>query len=191
MGIVLIITVLLTVLLYVYNRQDSIIREPKIDIQSINCNDIHSIKASLFAAIENDQQIRAESMEFKEFVRQNFANLEVVVNILESCGMPGVETVGKKGIAGIWLIIQHSMSSKYNAARYYKHLLQAAIEENVALGDLALMQDRILVDIGKPQLYGSQIINNHEIYKIKDPECVDTRRKCMGLLPLRDYLKKI
>jgi len=51
-----------------------------------------------------------------------------------------------------------------------------------------LMKDRMLMDEGKPQIYGSQI-KNGKLYKLENPETVNERRKEMGLEPIEDYLK--
>jgi len=50
------------------------------------------------------------------------------------------------------------------------------------------MKDRILMDEGKPQLYGSQI-KNGKLYTLDSPKTVNERRKEMGLQPIEDYLK--
>jgi hypothetical protein len=69
----------------------------------------------------------------------------------------------------------------------------ALIEKAVKNGDLskeqyALMKDRILMDEGKPQLFGSQI-KNGKLYDLAEPETVNQRRQEMGLEPIEDYLK--
>ncbi|MBE9489941.1 MAG: hypothetical protein IMY67_06580, partial [Bacteroidetes bacterium] len=56
------------------------------------------------------------------------------------------------------------------------------------------IQDRILVNENKPQIYGMQFRYNTERklepFPIIDPEYVDQRRKEIGLEPLKDYLKR-
>ncbi|MEL6654838.1 MAG: DUF6624 domain-containing protein [Bacteroidota bacterium] len=68
------------------------------------------------------------------------------------------------------------------------------IEEAVNTGDLskekyALMSDRILMDEGQPQIYGSQI-ENGKLYRLGDPETVNERRKEMAMEPIEIYLKR-
>jgi hypothetical protein len=68
------------------------------------------------------------------------------------------------------------------------------IEKAVKNGDLskeqyALMKDRILMDEGKPQIFGSQI-KNGKLYDLEAPETVNERRQEMGLEPIEDYLKR-
>lgn len=59
---------------------------------------------------------------------------------------------------------------------------------------LALLEDRVLTNQSKPQLYGSQLHNNPltgklEFFPIADEAHVDERRASMGLGPLADYAK--
>lgn len=87
----------------------------------------------------------------------------------------------------IWLALQHT-DKKYRK-KYFP-----LIEEAVNNGDLskqkyALMKDRILMDDGQPQLYGSQL-KNGKLFKLEAPEKVNERRKEMGMEPLENYLKK-
>ena len=56
----------------------------------------------------------------------------------------------------------------------------------------ALLTDRVLVEQGKPQIYGTQL-NGVEGGELKlapseAPQKVDQRRKEMGMPPLADYL---
>lgn len=46
----------------------------------------------------------------------------------------------------------------------------------------------MLMDEGKPQIYGSQI-KNGKLYKLENPKTVNERRKEMGMEPIEDYLK--
>lgn len=60
---------------------------------------------------------------------------------------------------------------------------------------LALLEDRIQMRNGKPQTYGSQIVNDKEtgkqiVYEVWEPEYVNQRRKEVGLGPIEDYIKR-
>ncbi len=64
-----------------------------------------------------------------------------------------------------------------------------------ASSELALLEDRVLLDEGKSQRYGSQLKFNpengtYELYPIDDPAGVNERRQEMGLGPLEDYLRQ-
>ena len=73
-------------------------------------------------------------------------------------------------------------------AHYYSY-----IEEKIAKGELhpemlALLTDRLLMNYGYEQVYGSQILNS-KLYPIRDRATVDIRRSAIGLEPLAEYLK--
>jgi hypothetical protein len=59
---------------------------------------------------------------------------------------------------------------------------------------LALSIDRVRVEAGKPQVYGSQLHEGKggklEPDRIEDREHVDERRAAMGMEPLADYLAR-
>jgi hypothetical protein len=59
--------------------------------------------------------------------------------------------------------------------------------------DLALLEDRILVREGKPQLYGTQFQSamTLTLYPIQDEARLELRRREMGLPPMEDYLKRM
>ena len=57
------------------------------------------------------------------------------------------------------------------------------------------MDDRIAMFEGRPQKYGSQIVENEKgqrvIYNLLDPAKVDQWRSEMDLNPLSDYMKQM
>ena len=53
-----------------------------------------------------------------------------------------------------------------------------------------MMDDRIAMFEGRPQKYGSQIVDGH-LYPLQDPAQVDRWRQEMGMPPLADYLKQM
>ena len=110
-------------------------------------------------------------------------NLSTVVNLLEQCGFPE----GKIQAIAVWLVIQHA-PAQYR--KQYFPMLQSAADRGVLGKDmLALTIDRMLMEDGKPQKYGSQIGPDGKLYQLEAPETVDQRRRSVGLGPLKDYLK--
>ena len=56
--------------------------------------------------------------------------------------------------------------------------------------DIAYLTDRVLVNEGKPQVYGTQfhrVNGERKPRPIEDAETVDERRKSMQLTTLKDY----
>jgi len=118
-------------------------------------------------------------------------NLIKIKNILDTYGWLGPDEVGKRGAQTIFLVIQHSDSLTQVS---YLPLMQEAVKKKKARPqDLALLEDRILTDQGKEQIYGSQVRMNetgkYEFYPIKDEPNVNKRRAAVGLQPLEEYAK--
>jgi hypothetical protein len=101
--------------------------------------------------------------------------------------------VGDDGAHAAWLILQHAPTKLQ--AEILPRLEKAATTQDVRLGDLALLQDRVLADMGKPQIYGSQTRYTPNggpptLAPITNEPCVDRRRARVGLEPLAEYLRR-
>jgi len=72
--------------------------------------------------------------------------------------------------------------------------MQAAADQHeLPLSSLALSIDRVLMQEGKPQRYGSQLQMKEGRtldYPIEDMATVDVRRAAMGLEPYAQYRKR-
>lgn len=154
------------------------------DINTVDCNNLNRILERIY---DRDQDNRAQNLMVEGL---DVSNLVSVEQILDKCGMPNIATAGEKGMSAIWLVIQHASAEK--RAQYFPQLLDAAKKGDLERQDIALMQDRMLMDAGNAQLYGSQIIMNEDgsysLYELKDPSTVDARRAVMGMGPLSEYV---
>ncbi len=160
-------------------------KEPVIkDINRVDCQNLNRILERIY---DRDQDNRSDNLMDEQL---DLANLAAVEQILEKCGMPSIQTAGDKGMSAIWLVIQHASAEKRK--QYFPMLLEASKKGDLERQDIALMQDRMLMDDGQPQLYGSQITMNedgeYELYDLKNPEGVDARRQIMGMGPLSEYV---
>lgn len=117
-------------------------------------------------------------------------NEERLLELLDQYGWPTASAVTEYAAAGAALIINHT---NYNLRRKYFPMLEEAFKKGEAQPlRYAKMCDRLLVEEGKEQLYGTQIKYEGMIrlpYPIEDPEHVDKRRTEIGLGPLSSYLK--
>jgi hypothetical protein len=155
----------------------------------------------------SDQECRAEidsikekygwsspemKMQFQKVKQIDSANLVVVKEILDSHGWPGQEEVGTEGALAVFLVIQHS---DLNTQIQYLPLMRKAVKDNLASpGNLATLEDRILVKQGKPQKYGTQLTvdsaGNTIFYPIEHEIDVNKRREQLGLEPIEFYAKR-
>jgi hypothetical protein len=115
-------------------------------------------------------------------------NMKRLAEIIDAYGWPGLRFAGA-GSQAAFLVLQHA---DHPSQRKYLPLLRDAVKRNDALGGhLALLEDRVRVADGKPQLYGSQLKYNPLRFEpIEDEVHVDARRQSIGLEPMADYAKR-
>lgn len=124
---------------------------------------------------------------------QDSLNLIEVIKIIDERGWVGKNLVGEKGNKALWYVIQHT---KLETQEKYLPLLKESVQKGLSNPkDMALLEDRINVRRGKPQVYGSQMKYNKETGKwhfpeIIDPEYVNQRRKEVGLYPIEDDVQR-
>jgi hypothetical protein len=126
----------------------------------------------------------------EEWKKQNeidAANMKRLAEIIDAYGWPGLRFAGAASQTA-FLVLQHA---DHDSQRKYLPLLRAAVKRNDAPGGhLALLEDRVRVADGKPQLYGSQLGGDPLHFEpIEDEAHVDERRRSIGLEPLADYAK--
>lgn len=118
-------------------------------------------------------------------------NERKLLELLDDYGWPTASSVTEFAAAGAALIINHT---SYEIRAQYFPLLEEAFKKGEAQPlRYAKMRDRLLVEEGKEQLYGTQwkFDNSKKIpYPIEKPEEVDKRRAEIGLGPLSIYLKE-
>jgi len=122
---------------------------------------------------------------------QDSINLIKIKNIIDTHGWVGPEEVGKQGSQTIFLVIQHADS--LTQVTYFPVMQEAVKKGKAQPQSLALLEDRILTNQGKEQIYGSQVRINetgkYEFFPIKDEPNVNKRRASVGLQPLEEYAK--
>ncbi len=126
----------------------------------------------------------------KEIGKTNFSELE---RLIEQYGWPTYSTVGKLASDAPLLIINH-LEGEEMRIKYLPKIKSACLQKEGSCIEYAKIQDRILVNTNKPQLFGMQFRYNSkrqlEPFPIQNPTYVDQRRKAIGLEPLKKYLKK-
>lgn len=119
---------------------------------------------------------------------QNEARVKAII---AQYGWPGPSLVGRAGSSTVFLVLQHSNLATIQ--EYLPLIRQATAKGELGKGELALMEDRVLIFQDKPQVYGSQVRSNAagqmEFFPIADEAHVDERRATMDLGPLAEYAK--
>lgn len=114
--------------------------------------------------------------------KENTARLS---SIIEQYGWPRMSLVGEEGTHAAWLIVQHSIGNPPFMRHCLSLLKKAAIENEAPPWQAAMLEDRICMFEGRPQVYGSQFRSdkNGELnpFPIENPEFVNRRRLEVGL----------
>ena len=172
----------LIISIFLYMNRDKFVYVGSVDIIEVDCSKKRQI---LSEVLESDQRIRKANEPIK-YAKEDHRNQELVISIIEKCGMPTLKEVNQRQMDAIWLGLQHS--TEEIRKKYFPQIEKAVKNGDLSKGQYALMKDRILMDEGKPQIYGSQI-KNGKLYKLENPETVNERRKEIGMEPIEDYLK--
>jgi hypothetical protein len=175
------------------------------DSTSETTPDLELISAQLDSIHMEDQKYRMLAQELGEkvgFEADTFqkviskmmetddSNTKFVTGVLDKYGWLGMDEIGRKANSTLFLVIQHA---DIEVQEKYLPMMRDAVEEGKArASSLALLEDRVSLRNGQPQIYGSQIGTHPEtgekyVLPLITPDSVDQRRMRMGLGPLRDY----
>jgi len=112
--------------------------------------------------------------------------------IFDEFGFPGYNLVGKEGSNNFWLMVQHSDKDIDFQSRVLEKL-KIEVENNNADGsNYGLLTDRVKINKGEKQIYGTQVTYNAQGQAYPKPLLdslnVNKRRAEVGLDPLEQYL---
>jgi hypothetical protein len=110
--------------------------------------------------------------------------------LLETTGWPSTERVGPEAARGAWLIAQHA-DTQLDVQRLALRLLQEAVGRGVAgMRELAFLEDRVAMNEGRHQVYGTQIadiVDGRPVpWPCIDPATLDERRASVGIEPFEE-----
>jgi hypothetical protein len=156
------------------------------------------LRDELLASIAEDERVRERLAgdgslfrgyhpEMEEVHLRNADRLRVIVGEI---GWPGRSAVGEDGAHAAWRILQHAIGEPELMRGMLPALARAAAAGEASKADLAMLEDRIRVLEGRPQLYGTQYDWDEAgmwmvpIGPVEDPASIDVRRKAVGLPPM-------
>jgi len=160
------------------------------------------LRQELLKRVSEDQRIRSELIkkgidhpdkillsQMNKIDAVNTARLKVII---KRYGWPGPKLIGPDGTDAFFLLAQHADPA---FQKKVLPLVQKAYSRGILTGqNYALFTDRVLVESGKPQIYGTaakhvdQWNNKVPVFEpIEDEANVDKRRAAVGLTPLSEY----
>jgi hypothetical protein len=117
-------------------------------------------------------------------------NTRWLADLVTSRGWPGRTLVGDEAAKAAWLLAQHADQDPVQQRAFLGSLRAAVIQGEASAAHLAYLEDRVRVNAGQPQLYGTQFTGTGEAIgpcPIEDPGRLDERRAQAGLEPFADY----
>lgn len=152
------------------------------------------IAKDIIAMRDSDQDMREKSLEDDSWDEEvDKKNTERMKEIVEKIGWPSISKVGREASEAAWLLVQHADHDVEFQSQCLS-LMQRLPVGDVSLQDVALLTDRIRVNKGLSQIYGTQfrqIDGKHVPKDIEDMGNVDKRRAEMGLDTLDENIKRI
>lgn len=114
--------------------------------------------------------------------------------IIDEFGFPGYNLVGEDFSNSFWNIIQHQ-DNNIPFQKYALEKMKVQVDnKNASPTYFAYLTDRVLINSGEKQIYGTQLqINlNSTSYEVKptiDMENLNLRRKEVGLITIEEYIE--
>lgn len=121
-------------------------------------------------------------------------NWEAITAQLDALGWPVVSVYGETADQAAFLVVQHADRNPELQARALAMLESLVKKRETNPENYALLFDRVRVNAGQPQRYGSQGECTEQGWTAKPieaPESVDARRAEMGLEPMEAYRIKV
>jgi len=120
-------------------------------------------------------------------------NEKRLTEVMNKYGFPGFDLVGEKGSGHFWLITQHCDKNVAFQQRVLDSMKLAVVKHNANPQNYAYLTDRVLINTGKKQLYGTQVTYNTDSCQaipkpLADSLTVNARRGAIGLESIEAYL---
>jgi len=158
-----------------------------------------ALRAALISRGREDQAVlevflaghHQDTTDLRRMADVDADNTSFLKKIVAERGSPGRSLVGRDAADAAFLILQHSPDTTFQAKTL--PLLEKAYAADDAEGQqVALLTDRVAVQRGQPQVYGTQaaVVNGRfKLNPIADSANVDARRAKLGMPPVAAYMR--
>lgn len=152
-----------------------------------------NIAADIKKMVDADQDMRGRQTLEEDYWDEelDIKNTEKMKAIVSEIGWPTVSKVGKERSSDAWLLVQHA-DHDVDFQLHCLQLMKEAEAGEVDITEIAYLEDRVRVNQGRGQLYGTQFTQKngeHIPEPIEDEESVDERRSSVGMGPLVEQIQ--
>jgi hypothetical protein len=141
------------------------------------------------AYIPQDEYKKMTSEEWNYFKDSVFTTHQKrIAEIFKICGFVGYDLAGKEGSDNFWLMVQHSDHIPEFQRKVLMEMKNEVDRKNATPMYYAYLLDRVNINTGKEQVYGTQFDYNEfgQAFpkNISDTTGIDKRRESVGLDPM-------
>ncbi len=116
--------------------------------------------------------------------------------IFDMHGFVGYDLAGEEGSNNFWVMVQHSDHNLDFQKKVLKKMKIEVDQKNALSSNYGLLVDRVKINSGEKQIYGTQITYNLKTGQaycknLADSLHVNKRRASIGLKPLEEYLNSM
>jgi len=149
------------------------------------------------AYIPQGEYKKMSTEEWKSFKDSVFTTHQKrLKQIFEKYGFVGFDLAGEDGSSNFWLMVQHSDHNPSFQKEVLEKMKLEVDKGNAASEEYGLLVDRVRLNTGGKQVYGTQVAYNMETGQaypksLEDSLHVNERRKSIGLNTLEEYLNSM
>ncbi len=156
------------------------------------------VAADILALYEADQKMRSHALSHDGFWEESvdFRSSSYIAQLVVYLGWPRRSQIGTRALHALGLLVRHADHN----ARLQRHCLELMMDIDrtdpgeVDRRDMAHLVDRICVNCGRSQIYGTQhteVGDQYVPHPILDERHVNSRRKQMGLPTLQEGIARM
>lgn len=151
--------------------------------EKLSKEDVQKVLSNCFS---NDQEVikKGDSSESQKIFSQN---TEILKQIIHFYGWPNSKDYGEQASSNAWLIAQHSDSDKLFQLQCLSLIISSEELNPEMKANIAYLLDRILINLGGKQVFGTQLNNKTTLPETVLPEKLNFLRKQMNLDTIESY----
>lgn len=122
----------------------------------------------------------------KKIRKSDKSNTKFIKKYLTKNNFPIVSKSGRKVADSAWLIVQHS--NDIDLMKAVLEIMKTSSIRDQNPNNFALLTDRISINLGQPQIYGTQFDQDFNLFPIFEPHNLNERRRALGIESFEDYM---
>lgn len=152
----------------------------------------NDLAREILMMFNKDQEARFSNINPEEIKQIDVNNTRRISEIIDKDGYPTIDKIGVEASDALWLLVQHADLDRDFQIKCLE-LMKKLPNGNINKKNIAYLEDRVRVGMGKLQLYGTQFHRREDgklvLRDIEDIDNVDRRREEMNLGTLDKYKK--